>query len=66
MALLKSPAVLEGKKTYILITIFILGVVAEKALGWDVPGFDPGPDWLQQILGAIGLGTMRAAVGKLV
>lgn len=65
MALLKAPAVLEGKKTYILIAIFILGVIAEKAFGWDVPGFDPGTDWMQQILGAIGLGTLRASVGKL-
>lgn len=65
MALLKAPAILEGKKTYILIVIFILGVIAEKAFGWDVPGFEPGPDWLQQILGAIGLGTLRASVGKL-
>ena len=65
MALLKAPPIMEGKKTYILIAIFILGVVAEKAFGWDVPGFEPGPDWLQQILGAIGLGTLRASVGKL-
>ena len=27
MALLKAPPILEGKKTYILIGIFILGVV---------------------------------------
>lgn len=62
-------AFLTGYKTYILVGIFIAGVAAEKLLGLDIPGFDPGDDWLQQVMAALGIATVRAGVkteiGKL-
>lgn len=51
-----------GFRTYIIVFVIIIGVVAEKLLGVDVPGFDPGQDWLGFILGALGLGTLRAGI----
>ena len=48
---------LEGKKTYItMAALFIIGGL--QANGVDVP------DWTYAILGAIGLGSLRAAVAR--
>lgn len=55
---------LSGKKTYIIVAIFMLSIAAEKALGFDIPGFDPGTDWLDQVLMMLGLGTLRAGIAK--
>lgn len=55
---------LQGKKTYIIAAVLLILVVIEKAIGIDIPGFDPGEDWLGYILGALGLGTLRAGIGK--
>lgn len=51
-----------GFRTYIIVFVVILCVVAEKLFGVDIPGFDPGQDWLGFILGALGLGALRAGV----
>jgi hypothetical protein len=53
---------IKGKKTYIVLVIFVAAIIAEKFLGMDVPGFDPGADWMQQIMAALGLGALRAGV----
>jgi hypothetical protein len=55
---------LAGKKTYIVAVMIIALVVVEKMLGIDVPGYDAGPDWFNEVLAALGLSTLRAAVGK--
>ena len=55
-------AALQGKKTFIIAGALVLLVVIEKGLGIDVPGFDPGPDWLETVLGAAGLSTLRSAL----
>lgn len=60
----KIRAVLDGAKTYIIAAILVLGVIAEKGLGFDIPGFDVGADWMTVVLGALGLGTLRAGVAK--
>jgi hypothetical protein len=52
-----------GYRTYIVAGTLLLAVIVEKGLGIDVPGIDVGADWLTHILGAIGLGTLRAGVG---
>lgn len=54
----------DGKKTYIVLAIFVAGVVAEVFLGLDVPGFEPGENWLEYIMGALGLGGFRSALKK--
>lgn len=53
-----------GKRTYIIVVFFLIGVALEKLVGFDIPGFDPGQDWLAYVLGALGLGGLRAAVSK--
>jgi len=55
---------LDGYKTYIITGVFILGVIAEKFLGLDVPGFEAGEEWLQYIMAALGLGALRNGVAK--
>lgn len=53
---------LEGYKTYIVVTVFLLCVVAEKFIGWDIPGFVVGDDWFAYVLNALGLGALRAGI----
>lgn len=55
---------LSGWKTYIIAALVLLIVVAEKGLGWDIPGAEIGNDWLDYVLGALGLSTVRAAITK--
>ena len=55
---------LDGYKTYIVAGIFILGVIAEIFLGLDVPGFEPGENWVEYIMAALGLGTLRNGIAK--
>lgn len=55
---------LDGYKTYIIVGVFVLGVIAEIVLGLDVPGFDPGPNWVEYIMAALGLGALRRGVAK--
>lgn len=53
-----------GYRTYIIAATLLALVIIEKGLGIDVPGFDLGNDWLSHIFAALGLGTLRAAVGR--
>jgi hypothetical protein len=55
---------LQGKKTYIIVAVSVLAIVAEKFLGIDIPGFEVGEDWLGGLLTMLGLGTLRAGVAK--
>jgi hypothetical protein len=56
---------LDGYKTYIVIGLFLGCLAVEKLLGADIPGFEAGPDWLNQVLAALGLGGLRSALSKL-
>lgn len=53
-----------GYRTYIIAAALVLGVVVEKVLGIDIPGFEVGSDWMTVVLGALGLGTLRAGVSN--
>ena len=55
---------LSGYKTYILVVVLLISVFVEKALGIDVPGLTIDNDWMLVVMNALGLGTLRAAVGK--
>lgn len=55
---------LAGKKTYIVAASIILLVLVEKVAGIDVPGYEAGPDWFGEVLAALGLTTLRAAIAK--
>jgi hypothetical protein len=48
---------LSGKKTYIIATA-AAALAFAQAMGWAIP------EWTYVILGALGLGTLRAAVNK--
>ena len=54
----------QGYRTYIIVAVFLLCTAVEKLLGVDIPGFDPGQNWLETVLAALGLGSLRAALGK--
>jgi hypothetical protein len=54
----------EAYRTYIIAGVLLLIVIAEKGLGIDIPGAEVGDDWLFVILNALGLGTLRAGIGK--
>lgn len=56
--------VLQGKKTYIIAGFGALVLIAVNVLGVPVPGMAPSADWLTQLLGLIGLGTLRAGVAN--
>ena len=53
---------LQGKKTYIIVAIFIVCVLVERFGGLDIPGFTVGDDWLGQVMAMLGLGTIRAGI----
>lgn len=55
---------LSGYKTYVIALVVIIIGVVEGALGFDIPGVEVGPDWLQWVLNGIGLGTLRAGISK--
>lgn len=55
---------LSGKKTYIVVLMMIILVIVEKGAGIDVPNYDPGPNWMNDILTAVGLGTLRLGIAK--
>lgn len=56
---------LSGYKTYIIVATFLVCVGLEKFVGFDIPGFSVGDDWLAMVLGMLGLGTLRAGVAKI-
>ena len=58
----KTREFLKGKKTYILVVAYLVCIVSEKVLGFDVPNFDPGPDWMDQVWTMLGIGTVRAGI----
>jgi len=56
---------IDGYKTYIVAGVLALLVAAEHFLGWDIPGMAAQNDWLQWLLGAAGLATVRHGVAKI-
>lgn len=58
-------AILSGYKTYIIVFAFLFCVLLEKFVGFDIPGFAVGDDWLAMALGMLGIGTLRAGIAKV-
>lgn len=56
---------LSGYKTYIVAAVLLLAVMVEKGLGFDVPGLTVTDEWLVLVLNSLGLGSLRAALGKI-
>src|SRR3990167_10169365 len=56
---------LDGYKTYIVMWTVVAAIIVEKVMGFDVPGFEMGDDWMNWLLGAFGLGGVRSAMSKM-
>ncbi|NBT33818.1 MAG: hypothetical protein EBT13_18455, partial [Rhodobacteraceae bacterium] len=56
----------QGKKVHGIVALFIACVLAEKGLGWDIPGFDAPADWLNQVLVALGISAGRSTIGQIM
>lgn len=54
---------LKGYRTYVIVGIFVLGNVAENIVGIDLPFFAADPDWINNLLIMLGIGTARGAIG---
>ena len=63
-AIFALRGLLSGFKTYLVIGLWFACLATEKLLGYDIAGFDPGTDWLQQAFNYILIATGRAAVGN--
>jgi hypothetical protein len=61
----KGKPMLSGYKTYIVAAMLLIAVAVEKGLGIDVPGMTVTDDWMVLVLNSMGLGTLRAALGKI-
>lgn len=56
--------IITGYKTYIAAALLALVGLAEGLAGLDIPGVTLDENWLMVLLGALGLGGLRAAIGK--
>ena len=54
----------EGYRTYVIVGALVLAVLAEKFLGFDVPGVTVGEDWMKELGVLLGFATVHAAVVK--
>jgi len=57
---------MSGWKTYVVSFAIVLIGVSEGVFGADIPGVVVGDDWLQYIISGLGLGSIRAAIGKII
>ena len=55
---------IQGKKTYIIAAVVALLGIVQGILGIEIPGVELGDNWIMTVLGALGLGTLRAGVAK--
>lgn len=55
---------LKGKKTYIVVAIFLVCVAIEKLGGIDIPGFNVEGNWLEMTLAMLGIGGLRAGIAN--
>lgn len=56
----------DGMKTYIVAATVALVGISEGILGVDIPGAEMQENWIEMVLSAAGLGTMRHAIAKLI
>ena len=57
-------AALKGRKTYIVVAVFLLCVAIEKLGGIDIPGFNVEGNWLEMTLAMLGIGGLRAGIAN--
>ena len=55
---------LKGKKTYLVVAIFLVCVAIEKLGGIDIPGFNVDGNWLEMTLAMLGIGGIRAGIAN--
>jgi hypothetical protein len=56
---------LNGKKTYVVAFTMAALAFLEGVMGIDIPGVEMQGNWMEYILGAAGLGSLRAGVSKM-
>jgi hypothetical protein len=56
---------LQGKKSYIVAAVLVVLVFLTKFAGIQIPGVDVGDNWLTVVMGALGLGALRSAIGTI-
>lgn len=55
-----------GYKTYLVAGFVVFVGVVEGLLGVDLPGVEVGDDWMQYVVSGLGLGSLRAAISKVI
>ncbi len=60
----KRP-MLSGYKTHITMMVVLLVAISEGLLGFDIPGVEMQDNWVEYVLGAAGVSSMRDAVKSL-
>ncbi len=58
--------IIDGKKMYVVSFFIVFVGVAEGLLGIDLPGIQIEGDWLQYVVGGLGLGSLRSAISKII
>lgn len=56
----------DGSKTYITMAAVAIIAILEGYMGIDVPGAEMQDNWVEYILGAMGVGSIRHAIQKLI
>lgn len=56
----------DGSKTYITMAMVAIIAILEGYMGIDVPGAEMQDNWVEYILGAMGVGSIRHAISKLI
>jgi len=55
---------IDGLKTHGVVAVYLLCIALEKGAGADVPGFEAGQDWLNEVWVALGVSGLRDALRK--
>lgn len=56
---------LSGSKTYLAAALLAAVAIAEGFFNVDVPGVQLEANWLEALIGALGLSGLRAALSKV-
>lgn len=56
----------DGSKTYITMAMVAIIAILEGYMGIDVPGAEMQDNWVEYILAAMGVGSVRHAISKLI
>lgn len=61
----KMPPI-NGNKTYIVMFMVAAIAIVEGVIGIDIPGAEMQDNWIEYVLGAAGVGSIRHAIAKVI